>query len=377
MNDYQRSLLVRLAPIVDRAAALAGSLCLLILIFAASRANIAADSIDYYAILGKLTSPADRPIARNLHFVGQRSPGYPLAALVAYGVLDAAVEPFVSTESVGQARAAELLAPAAGPSPTSSEEPGGYQQPGGARGSEYVLIPPEPLLLRQVPFKDFYVPAEDSWFRWKPVLALATTSYFFLFLGLASIARTLTLLHPRLPGYSIIPAMVFTSVVFLRNILDMPLYATLTAFGTSSLFLSFFVTSFKSRRRRDLIVAGVLLGFLILVRLELGVFAGALALVLLVRRESEPALLMLAGAAPAALVWMAYNQALFGTPLQLSILQGDINLIALDLRYIFDSLFRPASGIVFWSPLLRLVSSRSSSVVRPPYGLWAFALSFS
>lgn len=240
-----------------------------------------------------------------------------------------------------------------------------------------MLIPPEPLLLRQVPFKDFYVRADDSWFRWKPVLALATTSYLFLFLGLAAIARTLNLLHPRLPGYSIIPAMVFTCVVFVRNILDMPLYATLTAFGASSLFLFFFVTSYKSRRRRDLIIAGVFLGFLVLVRLELGVFGGALALVLLARREWEPALLMLAGAAPAALVWLAYNQAMFGDPLQMSILQGDINRIVFDLKYVFDSLLHPASGIVFWSPLLALglvaVTLSRSSALRI-LGLCSFVL---
>ncbi len=78
-------------------------------------------------------------------------------------------------------------------------------------------------------------------------------------------------------------------------------------------------------------------------------------------------MLMLAGAAPAAFVWLGYNQALFGTPLQLSILQGDINRIAFDLRYIFDSLLRPASGIAFWSPLLTLglvaiIFSRSSAL---------------
>ncbi len=377
MNGHHLTLLVRLAPIVDRSVGLLGSLWLLILIFATSRANIAADSIDYYAILVKLASPADKPIVRNVHFVEQRSPGYPLAALVAYAVLDAAVEPVVSTESVGSPRAAEPLAPATGLPSTSSEGPGGSPQPGGASGSEYVLIPPEPLLLRQVPFKDFYVPLEDSWYRWKPVLALATTSYLFLFLGLAATARTLYLLYPRLPGYSIIPAMVFTCAVFVRSILDMPLYATLTAFGASSLFLLFFVTSYVRRRSRDLVIAGAFLGFLVLVRLELGVFAGALGLILLARREWKSAMLILTGAAPAAFVWLAYNQALFGTPLQLGILRGDINRIAFDLTYIFDSLLQPSSGVVFWSSLLTLglvalIFSRSSPLRI--LGLCSFAL---
>ncbi|MCJ7709029.1 MAG: hypothetical protein MUO38_15605 [Anaerolineales bacterium] len=354
MNIHHRALLVRLVPTVDRTLALAGSLLLLILIFAASRANIAADSIDYYAILAKLTSPAERPIVRNLHFVEQRSPGYPLAALVPYALLDVAVEPLVSTETVAAPSPAESFAPPRGLPSTSAGEPGASPQPGSAVGSEYVLIPPEPLLLRQVPFRDFYVPSEDSWFRWKPVLALATTSYLLLFLGLAATARALYLLHPSLPGYGLIPVMLFTSPVFIRNILDTPLYATLTAFGASSLFLLLFVTSQISRTRRDLILAGACLGFLILARLELGIFAAALAVVFLARREWEPAVLILAGAVPAAFAWALYNQALFGAPLHLGVLRGDINVIAFDLAYIFDSLLHPSSGMLFWSPLLTL-----------------------
>lgn len=354
MNSHYRAPLVRLVPTVDRSLALAGSLWLLILVFAASRANIVADSIDYYAILVRLTSPAEKPIVRNLHFVEQRSPGYPLAALLPYALIDVAVEPLVSTESVAAPSPAESLAPPRALPSTSPGEPGASPQPGRPVGSENVLIPPEPLLLRQVPFRDFYVPSEDSWFRWKPVLALAATSYLFLFLGLAATARALYLLYPRLPGYSLIPTMVFTSAVFIRNILDRPLYATLTAFGASSLFLLLFVTSQTSRTRRDLILAGAFLGFLILARLELGIFAAALALVFLARREWVPATLILAGAAAAAFAWAVYNQALFGTPLHLGILRGDINVIAFDLTYIFDSLLHPSSGMLFWSPLLTL-----------------------
>ena len=352
MDSHHRALVVRFIPTADRCLAAAASLYLLILIFALSRANIVADSIDYYAILLRLTSPTDRPIVRNLHFVEQRSPGYPLAALVPYALLDVAVEPLVSTERVTGPGLAESLPPPRGLPSASPGEPGPSQQPTSPAGSEYALIPPQPLLLREVPFRDFYVPSEDSWFRWKPVLALATTSYLFLFLGLAASAWALRLLHPRLPGYSLIPAMVFTSAVFIRNILDRPLYATLTAFGASSLFVLFFVRSQTKGTRRDLVLAAAFLGFLILARLELSVFAAALALVLLAQREWKPALLMLAGVVAAAIAWAAYNQVLFGTPFHLVILRGDINVIDVDFRYIFDSLLRPSSGILFWSPLL-------------------------
>lgn len=141
MNGQHPTLFVRLAPVVDRSVALAGYLCLLILIFAASRANIAADSIDYYAILVKLTSAADRPIVRNLHFVEQRSPGYPLAALVTYAVLDAAVEPFVSTETVSTVRAAEPLAPATGLPSTHLLRLGATRSLGARRDRNTCLFP--------------------------------------------------------------------------------------------------------------------------------------------------------------------------------------------------------------------------------------------
>lgn len=136
--------------------------------------------------------------------------------------------------------------------------------------------------------------------------------------------------------------------------LETPLYATLTAFGASSLFVLLVVTGYSRHRRRELVLAGVLLGFLVLTRLELAAFAVVLVLALFVRREAETAGLLLIGLAPAGLVWLAYNQAVLGTPLQLGILRGDINRLAFDPRYIFDALLRPESGVLFWSPLLIL-----------------------
>ncbi len=344
MNSQDRPPGFRWLPMADRCLAAVGFLCLLFLVFAVSRANIAADSVDYYAILLKLVSPTERPIVRNLHFLEQRSPGYPLAALVPYALLGVVVDPFVSTERVTGPPGS--LAPPGGP--------GTSPQPQGAVGSEHTLIPPQPLLLRQVPFRDFYVPSEDSWFRWQPVLALAATSYLFLFLGLAANEWALRLLHPRLPGYSLIPVMVFAAPIFIGNILERPLYATLTAFGASSLFVLFFVRSQIRGKGRDLVLAGAFLGLLVLTRLELSVFAVALALALLARRQWKPALVMVTGVAVAASVWAAYNQALFGTPPHLGILRGDINIIAVDFRHIFDSLLHPSSGMLFWSPLLTL-----------------------
>jgi len=57
---------------------------LVIIVISSSRANIHHDSIDYYAIVQRLTQNSGNPIARNLHFVEQRSPGYPIISLIPY-----------------------------------------------------------------------------------------------------------------------------------------------------------------------------------------------------------------------------------------------------------------------------------------------------
>jgi len=250
----------------------AGLAFLAILIVTSSRANIVADSVDYYAILQWMTPAQEKPIVRNLHFAEQRSPGYSLTALIPYGLLTLTVEPFVSTEKVVDMDSAPLHPPP--PIRMRDDRRGPPFSPAGPGGSEFRLIPPQPLLLQDVPFKDFYVPQEDSWFQWKLFLALAVTSYSLLFLGMAANAWILRLRFPAFPGYALIPLAVFSSVIFMHNILRTPLYATLTAYGFSSLFALFFVKSTsESHKSRDMFLAGVFLGFLVLTRLETGVIA--------------------------------------------------------------------------------------------------------
>ena len=65
-----------------------------------SRANIQTDSIDYYAIVQRLTQNEHNPIVRNLHFLEQRSPGYPLLSLLLYYPSSALVEPLVQTQRI-------------------------------------------------------------------------------------------------------------------------------------------------------------------------------------------------------------------------------------------------------------------------------------
>ena len=344
---------VRLLPALDRWLLAAGAISLAFLIFTASRANIVADSVDYYAILQWVTPTEEKPIVRNLHFAEQRSPGYSLTALVPYALLTLVVEPFVSTQKVVDTRPAPAFPPPRTPPSGVGERPLAFGPPG-PMGSEHMLIPPRPLLLREVPFQDFYVPGEDSWFQWKLVLALAFTSYLFLFLGMAASARALHMGYPTLPGYCLVAAVVFASPVFVRNILHTPLYATLTAYGASSLFAFFFLKGHTRRSTRHLLLAGLFLGFMVLTRLETGVFAGALTLLLLVRKEWSLLFRLVLGATWAVPVWVTYNFTQFGTLLHLGMLRGDINLLMLDARFVLYNLVHPSSGILFWSPLVTL-----------------------
>ena len=336
---------------LDRWILTVGFIILAVLILTMSRANIVADSVDYYAILQWVTPAEEKPIVGNLHFAEQRSPGYSLTALIPYGLLSLIVEPFVTTEEIIEMRFAPPYPPPRTP-PTGAKDEYRPISPPTPKGSELMLIPAKPLLLKNIPFKDFYIPQEGSWFQWKLVLALAITSYLFLFLGMIASAVALRTGYPMFSGYYLVPLTIFASVIFVHNILDTPLYATLTAYGGISLFTLFFIKGYARQKARDFLIAGIFLGFVVLVRLETGVIAGTLALLLMARKEWNLVLRLFLGASWALLVWVVFNFAQFGTLFHLGILRGDINILAFDLGYISDSLIHPSSGVVFWSPLL-------------------------
>jgi len=326
-----------------------GALLLVWLVVTSAQANISADAVDYYAILQRLTPSDETPIVRNLPFLDQRSPGYGLVALVPYLLISATVDPLVETDGVVDAASTQDPAPAeaparrTGPPPVSSND---------ARGSEFVRIPASPLLLRDVLFKEFYIPAEGSQYQWTLVLALAATSYLFLFLGIAANAWTLRWMFPAVSGVSLAVLAVFGSAVFMHNVLATPLYATLMAYGLASIFALFFLRACKAQKPWLLLPAGFFLGFMVLTRLELAVLAATVALCLMLYRGWIAAVTLTLGATPALLVWLVYNATQFGTPVYLGILGGDINRLAFDLDYIVNNLFHPASGVLWWSPLL-------------------------
>jgi hypothetical protein len=323
MND--RPGCARLARI-DRAVLAASMMALAAGAFLFGRANLIADSVDYYANLQRLSPAGGAPIVDNLHFADQRSPGYSVAALLPYLALEWAVAPLGRTVVV---------------------EADPNEEPEGPPG----MIPPRPLLLHQAPFHDFGL-GESVRYRWTIAIALALTSYGFFFAGLAAMAAALRATYPELPGYGLVVGIVAGSPLLLQNFFATPLYATLTAFGASALFCAGFVRAVKTERRGSALAAGAWLGLVVLTRLDAAVLAAALIGLLAVRRERVLGLRLAAGASWALVAWAAYNWRVFGTPFSFGILRGDINLLRVDFGYIFRCLLHPGAGIVFWSPLV-------------------------
>lgn len=103
---------------------------LVIIVISSGMANIQTDSIDYYAIVQRLTQNSGNPVVRNLHFVEQRSPGYPVLSLIPYYLISALVEPFVQTEKII----------------TPSNRPDSPMQ----APTERMLLPSQPILFRDI-----------------------------------------------------------------------------------------------------------------------------------------------------------------------------------------------------------------------------------
>jgi len=309
---------------------------LIFLIATSTKVNIAADSVDYYAILQWITPEKEKPIVWNLHFAEQRSPGYSLLSIVPYSILSIFVEPFVNMDKVGEDGPPNFLP----------------KVPRERIGSEMMFLPPQPLLIKDLFFKDFYIPAEGSWYQWKLALSLLLTSFFFLFIGIWANAKVLKLYYPAAKYLFIIPATLVTAPIFMRNIFDFPLYATLTSYGLASLFLLFTCLSFRSNKARHIILSGLILGLLVLTRLELSILVILLIGYFLFTKKIRSFMLFSLGGLVVFLVLILYNLFLFEVPLHLGILRGDINIFGLNWQYIFENLIHPESGVLFWTPLL-------------------------
>lgn len=309
---------------------------LIALIATSTKVNIATDSVDYYAILQSVTPEKEKPIVKNLHFVEQRSPGYSLLSLIPYSLLTIFVEPFVTTEKISEYVPPEF--------PMKRQEQ--------IARSEMMMLPPQPLHIKDLFFKDYYVPMEGSWYQWKLALSLLLTSFFFLFIGIWANAKVLKLYYPTGKCLFIIPATLVTAHMFMRSIFDLPLFTTLTVYGLASLFLLFTCLSFRSNKVWYIILSGLILGLLVLTRLELSIFAMLLIGYFLFIKKIRFFMLFSLGGLGPFLVLILYNLSLFGVPLHLGIFRGDINTLGLNWQYIFENLIHPESGVLFWTPLL-------------------------
>ncbi|MFZ5933084.1 MAG: ArnT family glycosyltransferase [Patescibacteria group bacterium] len=338
---------------------ISGALLILlpIIIFSFSKANIQTDSVDYYSILQRLTDSSKPPIVRNLHFVEQRSPGYSIISMIPYYFTSYAIEPFVKTEKIVDGGETELPRPPQLPEPNDEN---GKPKLGGLDGrprgetSEKMGIPSTLLFARDIFFKNFYLERSGGVFEWKIIFALLLTSYAFLFLGILFSIKTLALERIKVIGVSLPLFVIFTSLIFIHNIINTPAYATLTAFGLSAIFCFFFVKSFEKENFANQFLAGLFLGFLVLTRLETVIVGGILFLFLIFYKKWRFLKNIILGGLPSLAILLFYNFSQFGTPFHFGILKGDINQLGFDFNYIVASLVNPKSGIVFWSFLLCL-----------------------
>ena len=321
--------------ITDYSAFTALMIFLVVIIVSSGMANIQTDSIDYYSIVQRLTQNSGNPIVRNLHFVEQRSPGYPIISLIPYQVTSLLIEPLVQTE--------EIVTPSSLAQNTPEHPP-----------TEIILLPSEPILFKDIFFKNFYIKTQDSWFSWKIISSMLFTSYAFLFIGLIVTVKTLALENKSILGASLAPLLVITSSVFMHNVVNTPAYATLTAFGISALFTYCFVKGSLANKFAPQFLSGLFVGLLVLTRLETIVIATVVLISLVAIREFGFLKNYVMGALSAVVILLIYNLSQFGNPFHLGILEGDINLISFDLGYIYANLFHPQSGILFWSTLASL-----------------------
>ncbi len=323
-------------------------LFLLFTILSSGKANLQTDSLDYYTILQRLTADRSQPIAGNLPFVEQRSPGYPILSMIPFYLSTVLVEPFVQTQTVSIAAGPSTAGPARTP-------------------SEAMSFPPQPLLFRDIFFKNFSIGERGSSLNWTLISSLLITSYGFFFIGLFFVVKTLRLLDRPVWGAALAPLTVISMPVFMHNLIDTPAYATLTAFGLSCLFGYFFVKGFLRKTRSAGYLSGLFLGLLVLTRLETIVFAVILLLGLILCKEYRYLRNVILGALLPAAILLVYNATQFGNPFHMGILKGDINLILLDLRYIYLNTLNPQSGMLFWSTLA-VVGMIGLFLSKPPYG---------
>lgn len=307
---------------------------LLAVVAISGMANLQTDSIDYYALIQRLVG--DTPsIVPNLPFLEQRSPGYPLLSLPLYFVLDSV--------------------PVAEAQPAPSPLPDSYQD-GVPPTSETAILPSETLRIHDILLKpkDIDLYPIGSTLRWQILLAMLLTSYALFFSGLFASARTLAMLYPTLPGYSLGPLTVVTSVVFMHNLVQTPAYATLTAFGVSCWATYCWVRAWKTGLKWAQLATGITIGTLALVRLETVLLIAICGAGLLLTRRWRFLVWFVVGGLIPLMLLLVYNILQFGNPFYAGILRGNMNILTMDAKYVLSGLINPQSGMIWYSTLILL-----------------------
>lgn len=150
----------------------------------------------------------------------------------------------------------------------------------------------------------------------------------------------------------LIPLVFFLSPVLMKNMIDFPLYSTLTIYGLSSAFIYFLIRSYHSSNRCYYFLSGLSIGLLVLTRFETILLLFPPFIHYLAKRDFPAMKFTIAGGSIAFILLMVYNLIMKDVLLDFSILQGDINTLSVDSGFLLANLFHPDSGILIWTPLI-------------------------
>lgn len=296
----------------------------IISIFFFTRANIEYDSAEYYALSNYFSGKL--PINQlQTDMARYRLPGYNIITTPLYYFTSIFVSPFVKTTLFIEG---ELSCP--------SND----------------FYPRNEIKLHQILFKNIISCNSGLLVEWTMILSLIGTSYLFFIIGLIFIRKTLIYLYGEkeiLENFIIVLVLIIFSPIFIHNIYNTPMYNTLFSFGVMSIFYYYLVKSLKEKKEKDFLIAGLVLGFFSLVRME--AFVLFLLLIFFFRKNKTFSKKFVEGFICVAVIILLYNYLIFHNPFYFGLIETNVNVIGIDLGYIFDNLFNPSSGLLFWSPL--------------------------
>jgi len=195
---------------------------------------------------------------------------------------------------------------------------------------------------------------------WTVIWALALTTMFAVAGGLVAMMWTLA---ARAGPLFVAPLLLVSSRVFMHNLVGTPLYPTGLAFGLAAGFVWLLLGVAPSRLR--VLAAGVVLGVLVLVRIEAVLFVPC-ALVL---RRRDLVGVFLLGLVPAVVMQLGYDWLKFGSVWDFPTILAHANRIGLSWVWIRAGV----SSLAWVSPLFTLGLGALLVSGRGPLRVMAFA----